>query len=212
MEGSAEYLVPYREAIRRHGVTRRSLLWIGAETQEKRFDAMARLFDFRGRTVLDAGCGTADLLAWLVRVGKTPADYTGLEAIAEFAEAAEKRNLPSCRILRGDFLADPSRLFVGAEAVVFCGSLNTLDDRAFYASLERGLDACADVLLFNFLSSPDRAAATYLYWRSPAEVMRWARQLDPHARMLDDYLEGDCTVLVKRGADPRPLPPVRRRQ
>ena len=55
-------------------------------------------------------------------------------------------------------------------------------------------DATASGLVFNFLSSPDLAAAPYLHWRNPADVVAFARSLaGQNVRMLHDYLEGDYT-------------------
>src|SRR5687767_15928369 len=85
------YLRPYRAAARAHGAGFGTLLWASPQTQAVRFDAICRLADLRGKSVLDVGCGRADLLEHLVARGIEPADYVGIEAVDELARAAEDR-------------------------------------------------------------------------------------------------------------------------
>jgi hypothetical protein len=198
-DDSPPYLLPYLRAAESHGEGFRSLLWASPQTQEVRFDAIRRIVDLNRRTLLDAGCGRADLLDHLVRHHLTPTDYVGLEAVDELAAAAERKQRAGVRILRGDFIQQPVRLFVGAEIVTFCGSLNTVEESPFYETLRRAYDATAWCLVFNFLSSPMLAGASHLHWRARSDVERFVRTLQPHeVRILDDYLTGDCTVAVMK--------------
>lgn len=200
MESVAEpyYLSPYLNAAKRHGAGFESLLWASPATQAARFTAIRRLCDLETRSVLDVGCGRADLLDYLLHHHMAPADYIGIEAVEDLADAAEGKRHPRCTILRADFVQEPRRMFVGAEVVVFCGSLNTLDTAAFYATLRHAFEATADVLVFNFLSSWALAGKKYLTWHQPADVLRFAEELSPRVRLLDDYMPGDCTLAVRK--------------
>lgn len=200
------YLAPYRRAAERHGADFPSLLWASTHTQEVRFDAICRLAPLGGRSVLDAGCGRADLLRFLLSRGVRPADYNGIEAVHELATAAgracERAGAVPARITRADFVREPLRLFVGADLVVFSGSLNTIDDGPFYATIRRAFDAAAETLVFNFLSSNYLAGAAYLRWRRPASVLRFCADLTGDVKSLDDYLHGDCTVALFKSDHP----------
>jgi hypothetical protein len=191
------YLLPYHRAARTHGDSFSALLWASQSTQHIRFEVLQRAVDFAGRTICDAGCGRADLLDYLIAQGATPTDYVGIEAINELASAAERKQRKGVRILRGDFIREPVRLFVGAEIVVFCGSLNTVEDPEFYQTLQRGFDATAWTLVFNFLSSSRLAAASHLRWRRRADVERFVAGFGGiETRVIEDYLDGDCTIAV----------------
>ena len=197
---SLPYLVPYLNAAERHGAGFGALLWASPETQATRFDAIERLGRLHGKSVLDVGCGRADLLAYLLGRGVRPADYTGIEAVAELASAAVRNcagaGVPA-RIIRADFLREPLRLFVGADAVVFSGSLNTVDDGPFYGTLRRAFESTADLVVFNFLCSPYLAGAEYLRWRRPSDVLGYCSQLTRDVRTLENYLQGDFTVALR---------------
>jgi SAM-dependent methyltransferase len=192
------YLRPYLDAAAAQGAGFRSLLWASPTTQAIRFEAIRNLEDMNGKSLLDVGCGRADLLEFLLRHGVRPADYIGIEAVDALADAAESKRLPNTTILRADFVAEPLRLFVGADVVILSGSLNTADDPAFYATLSRAYDATAQSVVFNFLSSTRLAGQSYLYWRRPEDVLRFVRGLSPHVTFLQDYLAGDMTVRVAK--------------
>jgi SAM-dependent methyltransferase len=203
-----EYLKPYELAADRHGGGFESLLWASPQTQRLRFEAICRAGDLAGKTVLDAGCGRADLLGFLIDRGIGVAEYIGLEAVDILAKSAEntaagvKRPLrKNVRILRGDFVQEPIRLFVGAEVVVFSGSLNTLPPNIFYQTLAYAWEAAGEMLVFNYLSSTRLAGREYLHWHEPIDVLRFARKLSSEVVTIGDYLQGDTTMaLLKRQA------------
>jgi SAM-dependent methyltransferase len=175
-----------------------SLLWATPQTQAARFDAICRLEKLHDRTVLDAGCGRADLLDYLAARNITPADYIGIEAVGELVAVAQKKQRPHARIMEADFVEKPASLFVGAEVVVISGALNTLDTPTFYTTIRRAFDAAAEALVFNFLDSPSLAAASYLTWHTREEVVDFARSLSREVRVLSDYLDGDSTIAIRK--------------
>src|SRR5215212_725418 len=97
------YLQPYARAVKRHGPDFRALLWASRRTQEQRFEALAKLADPTGLTVLDLGCGRADLLDFFIARGTPPRKYIGIEGVRELASAAEDKQTPHAKIICGDF-------------------------------------------------------------------------------------------------------------
>lgn len=193
-----QYLEPYRQAASRHGDRFGSLLWASPGTQAARFDAICRLAGMSGRRVLDAGCGRADLMDFLIERRIEVQHYVGIEAVDELAGAAMRKSLPGARIIHGDFVREPRLLHVGADVMVFSGSLNTLESEQFYLSLRQGWEAAAEALVFNFLAAKHIASADWLTWHRTEDVLKFARKLSTRVRMLDDYLDGDCTVAIYR--------------
>jgi hypothetical protein len=188
------YLSPYLTASQRFGGTFGALLWASADTQAARFAALVRGRSPRRQSVLDVGCGRADFLDFCIARGLTPADYIGIEAVGPLADRAAEKS--GATIIRADFVKQPAAMFVAADVIYFSGSLNTLDDPLFYATIRRAFDATAHVVVFNFLASPRLAAADYLHWRRADEVMDFARTLSSDAVLINDYLEGDATVAI----------------
>jgi hypothetical protein len=173
-------------------------LWDDRRAQRIRFDAIARICPLAGRHLLDVGCGKADLLAFLLARGIVPARYTGLEAQPWLVHAARRRRRGGFSIVLGDFVRQPAKLRVGADVIVFSGSLNLLPAAAFYRTLERAWAATARWLVFNFLCSPALAADEFLMWRRQETVLAFARALAGPVRVDDRYENGDCTVAMRK--------------
>jgi len=192
------YLTPYLDAASRHGAGFSSLLWASPQTQAVRFTALTRLVGLNGKSLLDVGCGRADLLDFLLARRIKPAHYVGLEGVAKLADAAETKRHADAMIVRADFVREPLRLFVAADVVYFSGSLNTLDPATFYATLRKAYDAAAEQLVFNFLCSPELAGVSYLHWHQPNEVWSFCKTLTDDVRRLDDYLRGDTTFALTK--------------
>jgi SAM-dependent methyltransferase len=175
-----------------------ALLWEDLHAQQVRFAAIARNCPLHGRRVLDVGCGRADLLAYLAEVGIVPGRYLGLEAQPWLARAARRRRYPNCSIVLGDFLAEPAKLAVGAEVLIFSGSLNFLSSRQFYRALRLAWAAAQDAVVFNFLCSPDLAGLAQLTWHRRDAVLAFARRLGAVVHLDDGYEPGDCTVVMSK--------------
>src|SRR5689334_22264654 len=67
-----------------------ALGWLNYNDQQIRFKALTGIANLKGKTVLDAGCGYADLLAFL-SPDKQPAHYYGIEQIPELIDEAKNR-------------------------------------------------------------------------------------------------------------------------
>lgn len=214
----AEYLEPYRQAVRGFGTGFESLLWNSVRTQERRFEAMAQAADLTGRAIADLGSGRADFLAWLNARGVVYGRYVGVEAIDELLafsrERAERERLPAATFLAADFAKDGgtfARLVGehGVDTLTFSGSLNTFEEKLAKKTLERAWRAVADLegglLMFNFLSDVRRSvkgtAPPAKRFRT-VELIRWAFERTPRVVVRHDHL-GDHDCLVAMHADGR---------
>jgi hypothetical protein len=198
MASCPQYLQPYLEAAQKHGAAFRSLLWASPKTQAVRFEAFTRACLLEGQVVLDVGCGRADFLDFLLRSNIRPARYIGLEAIQPLADAAEQKGHAMAQIVRGDFVSDPHLLHQNADAIIFSGSLNTLGTGDFFATLGTAWRFARRQLAFNFLCSPQLAAAAYLAWHPTADVLGYLAKLDGEVVVDEGYLKGDCTVVMTK--------------
>ena len=201
MTDDAEYLQPYIEAVHRHGSRFPSLLWASRQSQALRFEALTRIVNFAELNVCDAGCGQADLLDYLISRKIFPSHYVGIEAMDEHIAEARKKSRPDCIIVKADFVREPHRLLVGADVIVFCGSLNTLKLDECRQALRHAFAAAGQAIVFNFLSSGRLASANWLTWHPKDQMLQFAQTLAPDladVTLLDDYLDGDCTICIDK--------------
>ncbi len=193
------YLQPYLKAAARHGSGFGSLLWASPRTQAIRFAALLQAAgNASGKVILDVGCGRADLLDFMLSRGVYPRRYIGLEAVEELAVAAENKRRRHCEIVRGDFVRDPAQLCINADILLFSGSLNTLDEPAFYQSVASAFDAATEAVVFNFLASPFLAASSHLTWHPSDAVLAFAGKLSKRVRLWENYLKGDATIAIRK--------------
>jgi len=192
------YLQPYLDAAERHGGKFETLLWANPSAQAARFAALARWCELEDRILLDAGCGRADLLDYLLGQRMVPSRYVGIEALEALADAAQAKSRRHSLIIRGDFIDNPILLDQQADVIIFCGSLNTLSPEDFYHTLRVAWQYTRSELAFNFLCSPRLASAKHLSWHPISEVREFAYSLSRDVAIDDSYRKGDCTVVVRK--------------
>lgn len=206
------YLDPYLAAAATHGPGFEALLWRSPRAQRARFRVISRMVRMAGRHVADIGCGNADLLLDLVHHARTPARYTGIDAVPATLDFARRQtaHLPGVDFGDHDFVQDrdlPARLVgSGVDTIVFCGSLNTFPQpdaieilARFWSALHTRPDA---VLLFNFLSlrhNRERSPANPPAVRfEPVDMLAWALDQTPLVTFRHDYLRGhDATICMR---------------
>ncbi len=197
------YLQPYTEAVKQFGASFESTLWNSREAQTLRFDVMIDLANLDGATVLDLGCGPGDLAAHLLGRGVPIAGYVGLDAVPQMIEAAGKRDLPGCRFVIGDAVADPGLLKTGEpDYVCISGTLNTMDDRTAKKLVADAFAAANHGVVFNFLSTrphPRMAGRDTgpARRRDPVGWLDFSLGLSSRVAFTQAYLDGhDATILI----------------
>lgn len=207
-----DYLRPYREAMDEHGPAFEATLWNSQEKQNARFDVIEGMVDLTGRIVVDAGCGLGDFAQRLSDTGVEYGFYIGLEALPQFVEAARGRDIPEAAFAVADFVAD-GRVFSDLakhealqghpiDVIVFSGSLNTLGEAGTLGVLERAWEACAEALVFNFLSTrhhrgPEADQTDPAIRLDPVRLLDWALQRTPNVLFRQEYFQGhDATVAM----------------
>ncbi len=192
------YLLPYENARQQGAKGIHALLWTGLDAQRIRFDAIVRNCPLAGLRLLDVGCGRADLLGYLLERGIVPAHYTGVEMIPATLRAARRKRYERCDIVAADFVREPEKLQVGADVVIFSGSLNTLTHTQFCRTLRAAWDAAGQSLVFNFLSTMYWCGEDWLQWHRRDAVLDFCNSLGGKVSFDVSYLAGDCTVVVGR--------------
>ncbi len=183
----------YSERYQSHGESCRTLGWGSREQQEHRFARVFASTPFAGRSVLDIGCGFADLLGALERANLTPSAYTGLDINPDFiARSAEK--YPEARFLVASPLqVEPDQ--VSADVAVMLGLLNfkqsELDNWTYARTLvSKAFELCHEALVFDVLSTeltPDYPKEDFVFYYEPAKILELAFELTPFVSLHHDY-------------------------
>ena len=201
----AEYLEPYRQAVARFGPGFEATLWNSRDAQGLRFDVMIELAGFADAVVLDVGCGPGDLAGHLLDREIAFRRYVGVDAVAEFVEAARGRGLERCEFECADAVADPGSMARHEpDYVCLSGTLNTMEEPVARGLVQAAFDAARVGVVFNFLSTrvDPRWEGQDLGPAHRFDPVRWvdfALGLSPRVTFTQAYLQGhDATILVRR--------------
>ena len=195
------YLRPYELAAEVHGGGFRTTLWNSPRTQRVRFQVISEMCPMSGQTIIDVGCGRADLLDYLIESGRPPRRYIGLDALAPMIVAAQAKGLPNAQFHREDFVANPTVLRRYQPAVlIYSGSLNTLRDKQFTEAIEAAIGTSELGVVFNFLSTrvgrERQRTETIARRHDPAEVSATVLAAGiARIELRHDYLgDHDCSI------------------
>jgi len=195
-----ELVKRHRDSLRQYGYSTDTLFWSSRGVQKLRFRVLAEVGIQSGDSVLDIGCGFADLDSWL-QSGGLDVRYTGIDLSREILTAAQHLN-PQLDLHCGE-LVDFNWSEQSFDWVVLSGTLNwQLGDDGAYASrvIARMFALCRKGVAFNMLDarSLDNSRLGDLRSYNPIAVAEYCRTLSPSAVLRDDYLDQDFTVYLWR--------------
>lgn len=171
-----------------------ALGWRSDHDQQIRFAALAKIAPLNGKTILDAGCGYADLFSYL-RDRFAITHYYGVEQIPELVDIAISRygHLPKARFISGSFL---NRELPVCEYVFASGSLNysSSDPTFIYKAISKLYNYCSEGLAFNLLSTV--SAPGFLTAYTPEDILAYCRTLSRRVTLDDSYAAEDFTVFM----------------
>lgn len=178
----------YAKLVRKHGDSAEGAQYIDRSTQEKRFDVLCGVGDVRHATILDFGCGTGQLLAYLKRERAFAGAYTGYD-LSEDALAVARARFPEARFECRDILSDPPA--DAFDYVFVSGVFNNKvrDNWGLFQALARTLfDRTRVAFAFNALSLYVDYLDDDLAYYEPEKVFAFCKErLSPCVTLRHDY-------------------------
>jgi SAM-dependent methyltransferase len=171
--------------------------WGSEALQRIRFEALTRASGYRGGSVLDWGCGPADLYFHL-RAMDLPLTYSGVDLDPRMVELATGRGAPNVAALPPGQAPEGSYDYVFASGIF---QFQDPDDPLYYLTiLEQAYDISGHATAATFLSAqrPEAARADDELYADPAVLARFAAALTD--RWVIDHAyhpqAGDFTVAL----------------
>ena len=170
--------------------------WGDAASQAKRFEVLVELVDLTDRSLLDVGCGTGDLWAFLARRG-LGVTYLGVDLLDKMIDEARRRHPAGMFECLDPF--DSSSLTNRRFSVVFASgvfNLETGNSRDFLpGGVQRLLGLADEALVFNLLHARADPHYDHCVYYMPDQLTPLLDQLDCDWRIVEDYLPNDFTVV-----------------
>ena len=187
----------HRQRIREYGAGSPGALGWQPDGQQIRFEVLIQIGDLAHCSVLDVGCGYADLYPFL-RQRFAGVQYWGIEQMPELLDLAQARypGAPNMTLRTGDFLREALPL---SDYVLASGSLNYRHrhPRFIYQAIEKLFGSCQRGLGFNLLCwEPVGGGPLAAY--DPADIVAFCETLAPKVVLREGYRDGDFTVFMYR--------------
>ncbi len=188
----------HQHAFKQFGHHPNALLWSGVKIQYLRFEQLAKIGILSDDSLLDVGCGFADLYFYLKQQG-VQTDYQGIDIVKEFITKASSL-YPTAKLSTDDIfslnLRDNS-----TDYVMLSGALNyVFDDAKINAkqTIERMFATCRKGVAFNLLDDSDHWSNSRedLQTYNKVEVESWVSSLTSNYQLIDNYLNNDFTLLA----------------
>ncbi|GBR72265.1 SAM-dependent methyltransferases [Candidatus Termititenax spirochaetophilus] len=154
-------------------------------------------------TLLDLGCGTGGMYAYLRDNKYDNVTYTGIDIVPEMVAGARK-NYPQADFRQANFVTDDI-----AEYDVICasGSLNIIFDKAenhkdyIQTVIQKMYDHSRAACAFNLLDKDSEFMYDQdprFYYADKQEFLAYCRTLCPGAKLITGYLVNDFTIVMPK--------------
>lgn len=187
----------YTDHIQRFGTRDpRGLGWRDEHSQENRFAILTEVADLTGASILDEGCGFADLYPYLMS-RFSGIHYSGVDINAEAIKAAQERypDVPFAVADFTEYVGGPFDYALSSGALTF----NMENAVAVYQGhIRKMYELCTKGVAFNVLDKRVIVdTEEYLGW-DPEEVEAYCRTFAAKVVVRQDYSPEDFTVYLYR--------------
>ena len=183
----------YSSRLQKFGYDPRTLGWDTQANQYARFNIATNLINFKGRKILDIGCGLADFREFLKFQGIKISSYSGCDINAELIEFCKHRwpedNFFTANLLNDDIGQTPYDIVTLFGVLNFRFSeFNNMDFAR--QMIKKAFDCCKDSVVVDFLTTvkdntyPEE---DFVFYYDPCEILKFALSLTPHITLKHDY-------------------------
>jgi len=204
----------HKVSVERYGYQPKALYWSGREIQEIRFRIIMGILpsvsEFRHQSwsVLDVGCGFADLSVYLKNHGYSP-NYCGIDVSPSMVLGA-KSMYPRLEVFEGE-LADFPFEEAKFDYVMLSGALNevveteiegTAEQQGEYAKsvIQNMYKVCRKGVAFNLLNKQNSWVKTRADLQSfmAEDVVEFCKSFSENVELVQGYLENDFTIFLRK--------------
>ena len=178
----------YKKSIKEYGISAQGVHWNSKYTQYKRFEILTKFIkkDIKTSTIVDAGCGFADLYKYLKSNNKLPLKYIGIDSEEIMINPAKKLH-PTLELYVKNILIDE---LIEVDYYICSGAMNILKKEEVFLFIKRCFLYSKKGFIFNFLKSLSFNNV------SIEEVLEYCNTLSDNIKIKDNYLENDISIMI----------------
>jgi len=197
----------YDQRFAEQGEQPSSVGWRDQQSQYLRFDYLFQGYDGQHKTILDVGCGFADLYHYLFKKYGNRFHYIGIDTSAALLSVAKKHcHAQNSEFFHGDLHAWYQQASKNKQSIDFAvesGMLSfKLDNNNDYAQQIMALmyELANDGIAMNFLSDQVDYQLDKNHHFSAQQVLHWASGLSRHWVIYQDYPLWEFTLQLYKSA------------
>ena len=188
----------YQRSFKKYGINSNALQWKSEKSAELRYQELMADLDFEGKTILDVGCGFGDIIPYISR--KTNKfDFTGVDMVPEFIQAAQKK-YPEYRFILRDYFSHPMK--EKFDIVISSGTLNS-NFKNVYCFRKKAIKTLFDHALegigFNmagFYPQPENKESSKVYYADSLIFLKYCLSLSSKLIFRHHYHRKDFTIVI----------------
>ncbi|MCX6811386.1 MAG: class I SAM-dependent methyltransferase [Candidatus Berkelbacteria bacterium] len=190
--------IRYQKSLKKYGFCPRALKWRTQQAAEARYKNLIHDIDFKGKTVLDVGCGFADIIP-LIKAKTGSFTYTGVDLVPEFIKFA-KQKYPNFQFVERDYFGEPlDKMF---DIIISSGTLNSnIKNPLEYRkrAIKTMFEHASKLLAFNMAGGhpqPKNIRGNRVYYIDSLEMLKFCLSLTPKIILRHHYRFNDFTIVM----------------
>jgi len=181
----------YTAAIKKYGDSPKGVHWNTKQSQEKRFEVLLSFIEDEDFSIVDAGCGFADLYFYMQEKSINFNSYIGLDISPSMVEISKEKL--SATILEKDICRDVLPI---ADYYICSGAMNILERFDTYLFIRNCFKSCKKAFVFNILMGEDDSLVYNHFY--PKELESLFKSLDAKVSIKKGYLKHDFSVCLEK--------------
>jgi SAM-dependent methyltransferase len=181
----------YTASIKQYGQSPKGVHWNSVHSQQKRFEILLSCIEDERFSLVDAGCGFADLYGYLKENGILFSSYKGLDLSPSMVKIAREKT--GCEVIQCDICRDT---LPQADYYICSGAMNILSRFDTYLFIRNCYEACRKGFAFNLLMGEDDSLVYNHFY--PDELQELFDELGAIVSIKKGYLKHDFTAFLKK--------------
>jgi len=179
----------YTNSYEKYGISAKGVHWHSKKTQYIRFEILITFLDnIENSSIIDIGCGFAEILNFFEEKKIKPDIYLGLDC-EEFMIETSRKRFPKHLFLKCNILKHE---IPTADYLICSGALNILTKQDFLKAIEYCFNSSKKGFAFNFLKENS------IHKLEKKDILKYCKSLTLKVTIRDNYLVNDCSFFLEK--------------
>lgn len=188
----------YQKSFKKYGINPKAIQWQQTESATVRYKELVSDLDLEDKSILDVGCGFADMADYLLKKYKK-IDYKGVDIVSEFIEICRKK-YTNYKFVKTDYFSRPLKKVF--DVILCSGAMNTnINSADIYRkkAIKTMFDHVKIALSFNLAGGypqPKNNKNYRVYYSDSLEILKYCLKLTSKVILRKAYRDKDFTIVM----------------